>query len=334
MAETTAEAKEKKKAAEGAKPAPRSAPSAEMVISAYDPRKPNRLSRTQMNSLSELFSRIAEDLSAELEETLRMEITTAMEGLHQDRFVSFMECLDELVSIYQIMGKPMNMPLFCAIDHSLVFTMVDRIFGGEGDEVTLEARDLTTVEVSVADRIVKVLMACCCERWKKLGEFVVTGSALLSGKSRIEAVDDKDTVLVVDMNVIGSRELGRISLCFPFGALEHYLEQIGDLDEAPPEDSDRAEAWRGQIEERITEVAVGLPVVLGEAEIPVSEIADLQIDDVIVLDRKITEAVEMYVGSRSVIRGKIGIYEDRLALKVSEVSALEPSPAEQESIHG
>ncbi|MHC4942908.1 MAG: flagellar motor switch protein FliM [Planctomycetota bacterium] len=334
MVETTAEKKEVKSAAEGAKAASRSGPPPEMVISVYDPRKPNRLSRTQLNSLSKLFSLIAEDLSAELEEGLRMEITTTMEGLYQDRYVAFMDCLDEQASIYQIIGKPMNMPLFCVIDHSLVYAMVDRYFGGSGEEVSLEARDLTTVEVGVADEIVKLLMGCCRERWKRLGEFTVTESELLGGKSRIEAVDDKDTVLVVDMNVIGPREFGSISLCFPFGALEHYLEQIAALEETDPAETEMADVWRGQIEQGIAEVEVGLPVVLGEAEIPLAEIVNLKIDDVVVLDRKISEPVEMIVGSRSVIRGNIGIYEDRLALKVSEVSALEQNPAELESIHG
>ncbi|MEJ0062845.1 MAG: flagellar motor switch protein FliN [Alphaproteobacteria bacterium] len=67
----------------------------------------------------------------------------------------------------------------------------------------------------------------------------------------------------------------------------------------------------------------GIPVqvsaVLGKAEMPVSHLLKLGRGAVIELDRKVGEAVDIYVNNRLVARGEVVVVEDRLGITMTEI---------------
>lgn len=304
------------------------------VVVDYDPRKQSRLNRNHLRILTELFGKIAEDFLAEMESKLRMKVTGFVDSPYQDRFEVFIKNLMEPLCLYEVHCKQMNAPFFCLLDPMLVFTMVDRFLGGKGEEINIEPRELTAVEVGISDHIMESLMACFRERWNMFGSLSNLDYTMLSSKSRITPIDDKEIVLQVVLNMETTSELGCVTFCIPFKAVESFLEAIEETDRAEAAEDQEQEAWKNQVENKIVEVEVELPVVLGEAEIAVRDVVNLKVEDVILIDKKVDEPVEMIVGPRSFIRGNIGIFEDRIALKVSDVSSLNVNPTEMESIHG
>jgi len=337
MSEKKADEKTKEKARPDAaadeKPPGSERSASDPGVTLYDPRKPNRLNRKHLKNLSDLFQKVAEDFAKELGLTLRLELFANVERMFQERFESFNHSLEDPICMFQVEAKPLHLPLFCLLEPVLVFTIVDRFLGGSG-EIDIEPRELTLVETGIASHLVDNLMSCFRKRWKKIGEIESTDCSLLNTKMRIEPVAEKEIVLVVDFRIFGKADYGKMTLCVPFGALESHLEAIGGLDEEDELAGRDGETWRENMECKIAQVEVGLPVVLGEAEIPLGEVLGLRVNDVIVIDRKIDEPVNMLVGSRSVIRGNIGIYEDRLALRVSEVCTLDDNSEEVETIDG
>ncbi len=67
----------------------------------------------------------------------------------------------------------------------------------------------------------------------------------------------------------------------------------------------------------------GIPVqvsaVLGKAEMPVSHLLKLGRGAVIELDRKVGEAIDIYVNNRLVARGEVVVVEDRLGITMTEI---------------
>jgi len=309
-----------------------SAPASSVV--AYDPRKQSRLNRNQMRILIELFAKIAEDFIAELETKLHLKITGSVEAPYQDRFEVLVKNLIDPLCLYEIRCKQMHSPFFCLLDHLLVFTMVDRFLGGKGEELNIEPRELTAVEIGIADNIMESFLACFRERWKKFGPLSNTEYEMLGSKSRISPIDDKEVVLQVVFNLEHDSELGCVTLCIPFKAMEPFIDAIEETDPAQVGEDQEMETWKKQVQDKIVEVEVEFPVVLGEAEIAVREVVNLKVDDVILIDKKVDEPVEMIVGPRSIIRGNIGTFEDCIALKISDASSLEVNSIEVESIHG
>jgi flagellar motor switch protein FliN len=66
-------------------------------------------------------------------------------------------------------------------------------------------------------------------------------------------------------------------------------------------------------------VPVEVSAVLGKATMPVSSLLKLGRGAVVELDRKVGEAIDIYVNNRLVARGEVVVVEDRLGITMTEI---------------
>lgn len=88
---------------------------------------------------------------------------------------------------------------------------------------------------------------------------------------------------------------------------------------APPgegeEDADRVATDL----EAVYDVPVQISAVLGHTEVEVSELLKLDEGAVIELDRKVGEAIDIFVNNRLVARGEVVLVENRLGITMTEI---------------
>jgi flagellar motor switch protein FliN/FliY len=82
-----------------------------------------------------------------------------------------------------------------------------------------------------------------------------------------------------------------------------------------------AEARGGGTKEldAVYDVPVQVSAVLGRASMQVSQLLKLGRGAVVELDRKVGEAVDIYVNNRLVARGEVVVVEDRLGVTMTEI---------------
>lgn len=66
-------------------------------------------------------------------------------------------------------------------------------------------------------------------------------------------------------------------------------------------------------------VPVQVSAVLGKATMPVSQLLKLGRGAVVELDRRVGEAVDIYVNNRLVARGEVVVVDDRLGITMTEI---------------
>jgi len=71
--------------------------------------------------------------------------------------------------------------------------------------------------------------------------------------------------------------------------------------------------------EAVFDVPVNISAVLGRTHIEVSDLLKLDSGTVVELDRKVGEAIDIYVNNRLVARGEVVIVEDRLGVTMTEI---------------
>jgi flagellar motor switch protein FliN/FliY len=71
--------------------------------------------------------------------------------------------------------------------------------------------------------------------------------------------------------------------------------------------------------EAVFEVPVKVSAVLGSASIPVHQLLKLGRGAVIELDRRVGEAIDIYVNNLLVARGEVVVVEDRLGITMTEI---------------
>ena len=71
--------------------------------------------------------------------------------------------------------------------------------------------------------------------------------------------------------------------------------------------------------EAVFDVPVNVSAVLGKAHMQVSDMLNLAKGTVIELDRKVGEAIDIYVNNRLVARGEVVVVEERLGITMTEI---------------
>jgi flagellar motor switch protein FliN/FliY len=71
--------------------------------------------------------------------------------------------------------------------------------------------------------------------------------------------------------------------------------------------------------EAVFDVPVRVSAVLGRASMEVSQLLKLGRGAIVELDRKVGEAIDIYVNNRLVARGEVVVVEDRLGVTMTEI---------------
>ena len=71
--------------------------------------------------------------------------------------------------------------------------------------------------------------------------------------------------------------------------------------------------------EAVFDVPVRIAAVLGRTNMEVAELLKLDEGDVVELDRKVGEAIDIFVNNRLVARGEVVLVEDRLGVTMTEI---------------
>ncbi len=100
------------------------------------------------------------------------------------------------------------------------------------------------------------------------------------------------------------------------------LDDMDDADaasepEAAPEEADVKKSATDL--EAVFDVPVNVSAILGKTHMEVSQLLKLNRGAVVELDRKVGEAIDIYVNNRLVARGEVVLVEDRLGVTMTEI---------------
>jgi len=77
----------------------------------------------------------------------------------------------------------------------------------------------------------------------------------------------------------------------------------------------------------VFDVPVNISAVLGKAHMTVAQLLKLNKGSVLELDRKVGEAIDIFVNNRLVARGEVVVVEDRLGVTMTEIIKTEDTGA-------
>ena len=103
---------------------------------------------------------------------------------------------------------------------------------------------------------------------------------------------------------------------------------LQELASDAPKNPDLAQKEDGQVRsaqelEPVFDVPVQVQAVLGKSSLEVNQLLKLAPGTVVELDRKVGEAIDIYVNNRLVARGEVVLVEDHLGVTMTEIIKLD-----------
>ena len=96
------------------------------------------------------------------------------------------------------------------------------------------------------------------------------------------------------------------------------MPAVADAGALAPDGSETVNRGAADLE-ALFDVPVQVSAVLGRAHMPVGDLLKLGPGAVLELDRKVGEAIDIYVNDRLVARGEVVLVEDRLGVTMTEI---------------
>lgn len=300
----------------------------EKRVRVYDFRRPDKFSKDQLRTLSMVFDNLTRLLSTYFSANFRTVYSLFLTSVDQVTYGEFTRTLSEptIMSIFSM--PPLKGNAVMDINPSIAFPMIDRLLGGPGQGLE-KLRPLTEIESSVMDRVIRGFLGALGEAWRNIIEVNPRLEAVETNASFSQIVSPNEICVGILIEVKLGEHKGPISLCLPYIMLEPVIGRLSAHNWMASAQRESRPERLSELSSRLSEASVMVSAVLGETELSVGELVDLDLGDVVLLNRRSGEEISVLVGNRPKFKAVPGVLNDRMALSITGVLRPEEDNDEQ-----
>jgi len=303
----------------GEQPAATSTRPEKPLLSTYDFRRPERVSKDQLKGLQSLFEAFARELGILLPPFLRTVVRVDLVSIDQLSFDEFILSVARPPSMSIIDVSPLEGRAVIELSPNMVFPIVDRVLGGKGAALSTP-RELTEIEDRIVYRIVLMILDTWKRAWEHLVEFKMSVVSQESDPLIVQIVAGSEMIVLVGYEVYIGESVGSMNMCIPLVELNPILEQLSSQAhyqrQLAPEVLERSHR---HIESVVRRSKVDVEPILGQCKIMLSDLARLQPGDVIPLDTAAAEPIPVRIGGVTRFLAKPGRRGEQSSVQLSSV---------------
>ena len=288
---------------------------AEKFINTYDFRHPARVSKDQLRTLQNLHDNFARLLSATFSTLQRAVIEINLVSVDQITYSEFIMSLSSPSCTYTFRMEPLEGVAIIDFSQSVVFSFVDRLFGGRGASIITE-REITWIEKSVMNNIINRTLRDLERTWERIIPLECNVEMLETNPEFVQVVPASETVVLISFELKSENVSGLINLCYPYITIEPIALRLGGQNlVSSAKEVPREELEKNRLRIRVFESL--LRARLGEAKLTIRDLMNLKKGDVITLDKRLHEEVDIFVEDELKFQGRAGLLGKYKAVEVT-----------------
>lgn len=292
--------------------------SAEKQVKNYDFKRPAKFSKEHLRTLEIIFEHYGRLLSTNLPVYLRKNVQISVASSETVTFSEFTNALSNPVILGVINFNPLPGNIVIELQTNLGYAMIDRMLGGAGQPLD-KNRDFSEIELSILDKIMVMCMTLMREPWKNVVDLDPFMERIESNPQFAQIIAPNEMIAIVTLNVkIGDVE-GFMNVCLPFITLENIMDKLNTKYWFSTMQEVSDETYQEYIEAMIKRVDIPLKAVLGKSVISVMDFSTLQVGDIIRLDNKVDDELEVYVGNLKKFTALPGVNKENYAVRITSV---------------
>ena len=286
-------------------------------ITLYDFKRPNRVSKEQLRAFRGIHDKMARALSSQISAIMRSIVEIQLHSVDQMTYGEFLMSLPSPTSFNVFSMKPLDGTGVLEINPSIAFSMIDRLLGGKGDPYEA-TREFSDIELNLLDTILRQMMQTLKDAWGPITEIFPTVDVKESSPNVVQIVAQNEIVIMVVMEIIIGHSSGMMNLCYPVISLESILSRLASRDIMLSETSSK-KSRNKELQALLGGAKVNVTAMLGETKLMVKEILDLEVNDIIRLDRPADDTVIINVDGREKFLASIGLHRYRKTIEIKEM---------------
>lgn len=171
----------------------------------------------------------------------------------------------------------------------------------------------------IIERILTICVELLSDPWQNVVEINPRLERIETNSQFAQIISPNEMIAIVTINVrIGDVE-GLMNVCLPFMTLEPVMDKLNTkFWYSNIKKSDEVE-YADVIESLISRASVPIKAYLGRSTVSVQDFTNLQVGDIIRLDTKVDQELDVYVGNIHKFAALPGASGDKYAVRVTSV---------------
>lgn len=290
----------------------------EKAVKNYNFKRPTKFSKEHLRTLEIIFEHYGRLISTNLPVYLRKNVQVSVASSETFTFSEFTNSLSNPIILGIVDFAPLNGSIIIELQTNLGYAMLDRMLGGDGVPLS-KTRDFSEIEMVIIQKMLIAMTQLLRDPWKNVVSIDPILSRLETNPQFAQIIAPNDMVAIVTLNMkIGEVE-GFMNVCLPFFTLESVMDKLNTKYWFSTARESRDDQYEEYIESMIKRAEIPVKVILGKSVINVSDFMRLQIGDCIILDTKVDQDLDIYVGDMKKFTALPGAEKDSYAVRVTSV---------------
>lgn len=280
-------------------------------IKNYDFKSPKKFTKEQIKALDSLHENFSRGLSSYFTSILHNVCEISVAQIEEQRYYEFSNALPEntLMGVIDLRSEEKTVPetsLLMDISNNLSFMIIDRLLGG-GGRLTVPERNFTDIERAILDDVVNAIISYLGEAWCNYIPVETSLNSIETNARLLQVYSPQEIVVIVLLDVQMPDFNGTITLCLPSDGMESVVDNFKIWHSRTKQvDESRNEDRRTIIMDRIKQSDLEIEAVLDNFTMSLSDVLQLQPQDVIALNKKIDDTIQVKVEGELWYHAKLG----------------------------
>lgn len=305
--------------------APSPAPKAEPAVSRsgkktklYDFKRQTKFSKEQLGTIQLIHETFARLIGTDLSTQLRAYAQATIISVDQLTFEELIRSIYSPTFITCFNCEKLDGKALLDINLNIVFTILDRLLGGNGSPLgTL--RQLTDVEKQIMQKVMVRILERLREAWINVIDLAPSIELIESNPQFAQIVPPNDMVLSIIIEIKIHDVTGTMNLCIPYNTVEPIAHKFNAASWFAAVRKEPLTTNVEAITHQVREVFLPFVVELGTSTVTLQDILGLQPGDLMVLDSKVKQDLDVRVGNLVKFKGRPGIMGKKMALAITQV---------------
>lgn len=290
----------------------------EKKVKEYDFARPSKFSKEHLRTMEMIFEHYGRLLSTNLPVYLRKNVQVEVVNSEAVTYSEFSNALSNPVLLGIVNFAPLKGNIILEMASNLGYAIVDRMLGGRGDPMD-KVREFSEIELLIIERIMIVCVNLLREPWENVEDIHPRLERIETNSQYAQIISPSEMIAIVTINLkIGEVE-GLMNVCLPYLTLEDVIDKLNTKYWYSNLQNQDNTDYTESIETLIRRAQIPVKAVLGNSMISVNDFAMLQPGDIIRLDRKVEDELDIYVGNIRKFTALPGSSGDKYAVRVTSV---------------
>ncbi|QOX63947.1 flagellar motor switch protein FliM [Anoxybacterium hadale] len=289
----------------------------------YDFRSPKLFTREQLKLLYSIYENYARILSSHITGILQTYTLVEIIEVEEQQYYEFNNALPDSVLIGTIdfsLKEDHNEEDLVLMDISkdIGFCCIDRLLGGSGKPLEAD-REYTEIEIGILEHLMRGMVNLMKNVWVDYLEVAPRMIKVETNARILQGISADENVVIVVMNFMLNETQGKMNICIPATTLETMFRMKNALGKKRERRDQLLEAQRKKdILSEISQSELEITAILGTIEVMSRDLIDLEVGDIIKLNKPENSMVDLAVGETVWFRGEMGSYNKKRAIAIKE----------------